>query len=146
MKYLCDGHREAFSNNPEQAKQAWQNIVFQARELFHTVDWEQASLVYGNAFEISELLLSSDPSQFSVDRYLRTAFEFAYCLRKDNARIDLESFIFHVKNHVDSTQHAMGIAMLIQPLQDVVNLPIHVTDFWMKSLLSLDSIDSRVLH
>ena len=120
--------------------------MFQAGELFHTGDWEQASLIYRNAFEISELLLSSDPSQFSVDRYLRTALEFAYCLRKDNERINLESFIYHVKNHIKTTKHAMGIAMHMQPLQDVVNLPIHVADFWMKSLLSLDSIDCRVLH
>jgi hypothetical protein len=146
MNYLCDGHRDEFVNNPQQAVQAWKEIILQARESYHLQDWERSTLVYGNAFEISELLLSSYPTQFSVDRYLRTALEFAYSLRKGREDADLDAFVVHVKGNVETIKHTMAISMLMQPLEEVIKLPIDVADFWMKSLLSLDYIEARVLH
>lgn len=146
MKYLCDSHRDEFSNNPQQAAQAWRGIIVQARELFHLEEWARASVVYGNAFEISELLLRSNPSQFSVDRYLRSALEYAYSLRKHNPEMGLGSLIVHVKNNIRGLQHTMSVPQLVEPLEEVIKLPINLADFWMYSLISLDSIESRVVH
>jgi hypothetical protein len=146
MKYLCDSHRDEFANNPQQAAQAWRGIIVQARELFHMQAWEKASVVYGNAFEIAELLLSSNPSQYSVDRYLRSALEYAYSLRKHDAKMNLGSLIVHVKNHIRGIQHTMAVPLLLEPLEEVIKLPLNLADYWMQSLLSLDTIESRVLH
>ena len=146
MRYLCSQHRSIFTDNPQQAAESWQAIMLKARELFHLQEWQQASVVYGNAFEISELLLVSRPTRFSVDRYLRSALEFAYVLRKNETQSNLNVLIQHVKNKIESIKHSMAVPLLIKPIDEVINLPIHLADYWMQSLLSLDSIDQRVLH
>ncbi|MGR6873551.1 hypothetical protein ACU6U9_14870 [Pseudomonas sp. HK3] len=146
MKYLCDNHRGEFVNNPQQAIQAWQVIIEQARALFHSQDWQKASVAYGNAFEISELLLSCHSSSFSVDRYLRSALEYAYALRKEEANVNLYSLVQYVENNIQGIKHRLSVSLLLQPLEDVISMPINVADFWMVSLLSLDHIESRVLH
>jgi hypothetical protein len=146
MKYLCNSHRDEFTNNPQHAARAWKNIIEQARELFHMKEWERATIIYGNAFEISELLLTSDPTQYSVDRYLRSALEFVYALRKKNTKVNLAALIFHVETSIKGISHSMATPQLMQPLEEVINLPINLVDFWMLSLLSLESIESRVLH
>lgn len=146
MKYLCDQHRSEFANNPKQATHAWKVIIDQARQLFHTQDWENASRVYGNAFEISELLLVSERTAFSVDRYLRSALEYAYVLRKEGAGVDLSALISHVSQNIKNVKHTLSLELLVKPLEDVIRMPMHLADFWMLSLLSLDHIESRVLH
>ena len=146
MKYLCDLHRGEFVNNPQQAIQAWQVVIQQARALFHAKDWERASVAYGNAFEISELLLSCSGSAFSVDRYLRSALEYAYALRKEQASVNFHLLVCHVENHIQGIKHTLSVPMLIKPLEEVILMPINLADFWMVSLLSLDHIESRVLH
>jgi len=120
--------------------------MLQAREVFHIQDWQKAAIIYGNAFEISELLLVSNPTAFSVDRYLRTALEFAYALRKNKVVTNLNPLIPHIKNNIRNIKHSMAMEFLIQPVEEVINLPIHLSDHWMKSLLSLDSLDHRILH
>jgi|GEM_PF-2232836 len=146
MKYLCNSHRDEFANNPQQASQAWRGIIVQARGLFHLQEWSKATVLYGNAFEISELLLSSNPSQYSVDRYLRSALEYAYVMRKHNPNMGLSSLIAHVKHNIRGHQHSLPISQLLEPLEEVINLPINLADFWMYSLISLDSIESRTVH
>ena len=146
MRYLCNNHRTQFINDPQHAAQSWQVMMLQARELFHLQDWHKAAMVYGNAFEISELLLISDPTVFSVDRYLRCALEFAYALRKNHTDSNLNALIPHVKSHIKHVKHSMTTEYLIQPVEEVINLPIHLSDHWMQSLLSLDHLDHRVLH
>jgi hypothetical protein len=42
--------------------------------------------------------------------------------------------------------HSMALPQLMQPLEEVSKMPINLVDFWMLSLLSLDSIESRILH
>ena len=146
MRYLCNNHRDEFTNNPQQAAEAWQVIMLQARELFHVGDWQKATVIYGNAFEISELLLKHNQSQFSVDRYLRSALEFAYAARKSQVTSNLNALINHVQRTIKNIQHSMALTQLIQPIDEVINLPIHLADHWMQALLSLDSIEERVLH
>ena len=103
-------------------------------------------VIYGNAFEISELLLSQDPTRFSVDRYLRSALEFAYVLRKNKTKSNLTTLISHVEKNINHIKHTMAVPMLMQPIDEVINLPIHLSDHWMQSLLSLDSVELRILH
>ncbi len=146
MRYLCNSHRAQFINDPHHAAQSWQLIMLQAREIFHLQDWQKAAIVYGNAFEISELLLVSHPTAFSVDRYLRTALEFAYALRKNQTDTNLNALIPHITENIQNIKHSMAMSFLIQPVEEVINLPIHLSDHWMQSLLSLDSLDHRVLH
>jgi hypothetical protein len=146
MKYLCNNHRNEFANNPQQAARAWKGIIEQARELFHMREWEKATIVYGNAFEISELLLTSDRTQYSVDRYLRSALELVYALRKKDTEVNLAAFILHVEMSIKGIPHSMALPQLMRPLEEVSKMPINLVDFWMLSLLSLDSIESRILH
>ncbi len=117
-----------------------------ARSLFHLQHWDQAVVIYGNAFEISEILLTNSQSKFSIDRYLRTALEFAYAMRKSQTPCNLESFLRHVKKQIALTKTTTDLSYLIQPIEEVINLPIHMADHWLTALLSLDAIEHRVLH
>lgn len=117
-----------------------------ARSLFHLQCWEQAVMIYGNAFEISEILLTNSQTKFSTDRYLRTALEFAYVLRKSQTPCNLEAFLPHVKKQLVQTKSSVNLSYLIQPIEEVIQLPIHMADHWLTALLSLDSIEHRVLH
>ncbi len=146
MRYLCKDHRKEFSRNPKQAAQSWQEIIMRARSLFHLQHWDQAVVIYGNAFEISEILLTNSQTKFSIDRYLRTALEFAYALRKSQTPCNLEAFLPHVKKQMALTKTCDNLSYLIQPIEEVINLPIHMADHWLTALLSLDAIEHRVLH
>jgi len=146
MRYLCKDHRKEFSRNPKQAAQSWQEIIMRARSLFHLQHWDQAVVIYGNAFEISEILLTNSQTKFSIDRYLRTALEFAYALRKSQTPCNLEAFLPHVKKQMALTKTRDDLSYLIQPIEEVINLPIHMADHWLTALLSLDAIEHRVLH
>ena len=146
MRYLCKDHRQEFSRNPKRAAQSWQEVIMRARTLFHLQHWDQASVIYGNAFEIAEILLTNSQSQFSVDRYLRSALEFAYTLRKSQTPCELEAFLPHVKQQLARAKTKVDLPYLTQPIEEVINLPIHMADHWLTALLSLDAIEHRVLH
>ena len=146
MRYLCNDHRREFTRNPQQAAQSWQEIIMRARDLFYLEYWDQAVVIYGNAFEISEILLTNSQTQFSIDRYLRTALEFAYALRKSQTPCNLKAFLPHVKKQLSLTKTTAHLPQLIQPIEEVINLPIHMADHWLTALLSLGAIEHRVLH
>ncbi len=146
MRYLCKDHRKEFSRNPKQAAQSWQEIIMRARTLFHLEHWEQAVVIYGNAFEIAEILLTNSQTQFSTDRYLRSALEFAYVLRKSQTPCNLKAFLPHVKKQLSLSKTTADVPHLTQPIDEVINLPIHMADHWLSALLSLDAIEHRVLH
>ena len=70
----------------------------------------------------------------------------AYVMRKHNPNMGLSSLIAHVKHNIRGHQHSLPISQLLEPLEEVINLPINLADFWMYSLISLDSIESRTVH
>ncbi len=146
MRFLCTDHRRELNCNPKQAAQLWQKLILQGRGLFHLQYWEQAVVVYGNAFEISEMLIANSQTKYSIDRYLRTALEFAYVLRKSQTPCNLESFPLHVKKQLSLLKTEQPISHLMQPIEEVIDLPLHMADFWLRELLSLDSIESRIYH
>ena len=82
----------------------------------------------------------------AVDRYLRSALEYAYALRKEQASVNFHLLVCHVENHIQDIKHTLSVPMLMKPLEEVIHMPINLADFWMVSLLSLDHIESRVLH
>jgi hypothetical protein len=146
MRFLCTDHRRELNRNPKQAAKMWQELISQGRKLFHLEHWEQAVMIYGNAFEVSEILISNSQTKYSIDRYLRTALEFAYVLRKSQTPCNLNAFLPHVKKHLSLLNSPQPLSHLLQPINEVVTLPIHMADFWLRELLSLDNIEQRILH
>ncbi len=146
MRFLCTDHRRVLNSNPKQAAQLWQELILQGRGLFHLQYWDQAVVVYGNAFEISEMLIANSQTKYSIDRYLRTALEFAYVLRKNQSPCNLKAFPPHVKKQLSLLNTEQPISHLMQPIEEVIDLPLHMADFWLRELLSLDSINQQVLH
>ena len=80
--FLCPKHKQAFVDKPEYAEVIWARLINEAQHQVSLYEWNKAVIIYGNAFEICDILLMKSNDNNAIKRYLRTAIEFAYVLRK----------------------------------------------------------------
>ena len=81
MKFLCGKHRLWLTQNPEELLPGWRRTCRMGREALVEEHWHQAAVFFGNAWEMSELLLSAQPGRGSQQRYIETAGEMMWALR-----------------------------------------------------------------
>ncbi len=143
MGFLCQKLRKALSLNHKKAMSSWHETVFRARLCVSDENWENAILIYGSAFEISEILLSQKPDNSAVNRYMRTALEFAYSLRYSPSRCDLNALTDIVEERLSIEILSQPIEKWLTPLQDVIHSPLHQVEHWMQMLFSLDTPKPR---
>ncbi len=101
MKFICDRHREIYASDPQAALQFWNRSLALARQKVLHAQWGEASVIYGNAFEAAEILLGADVcNKRALTRYLQTAEEFAYALRKNTCINEVGLLITSVRNRL----------------------------------------------
>ena len=120
MKFLCDHHRSILSACTIQAKRSWKRTLDLAQFYAANDDWGRAVLYSGNSLEISEIVLSHQPSTENARRYVETATEFAYalvCYGRDYNLLALYSSAYH---RLFAAQPAADIDALMRPLKEIL--------------------------
>ncbi|MEI6897396.1 MAG: hypothetical protein V5786_07930 [Psychromonas sp.] len=81
---------------------AWQCLVEQARSKIYNADWDGACVFYKQAFVIAEKLMCEQncAKKCAVNRYLNTAEEFAFVMKKNNFDCALALFFSQIKENL----------------------------------------------
>ena len=108
--------------------QFWQYLIEQAREKIKHSDWDGACIAYKEAFAITEKLLCNQCNQncsepCDISRYLNTAEEFAFAMRKNNFDCALEVFISQIKEKIADKESKLAITDLTRRLMALASSP-----------------------
>ncbi len=147
MVFLCMKHRTKLVESPQYADAMWNRLMLLAREKFDQMAWNDMFLMHGNAFEVATILLRHESaSNDSVERYVRTATEFAYSLRKSTYPSDLPLFIAMVKDALKEHGAQQPLDTLLTPLTDVAFTPLNEVDLWMHTLFAAGANAEQTRH
>lgn len=144
---MCEKHREKLSEDPKNAVMMWSKLINLARHQAAHGQWHKCINSYGNAFDAAEIIFESDVPSTAVNRYIRTACEFAYAIRQCNYPCDLSLFAALIKRKLEKNLYPASILFLIRPLKDIISAPMDEVDRWMEALIEADySKQNRQLH
>lgn len=102
---------------------AWQTLVDQARQKINEADWEGACVIYKQAFVIAETMMCKQECSKScaVNRYLNTAEEFAFVMKKSNFDCALAVFAAQIKDNLEQQETQLSHAELAQRLNSLAS-------------------------
>jgi hypothetical protein len=124
VKFICDPHREIYASDPRAALIFWSRTLSLARQKVVQAQWGEASVIYGNAFEVAEILLTGDDcDQRAIARYLQTSAEFAYALRKNTCINEVGQLISMVRHRLHHHIPSHQLNEMLQPLLDMTIRP-----------------------
>lgn len=97
----------------------WQSLIDQAREKINNADWEAASVIYKEAFELAEQMMckQSCNQHCSMSQYLNTAAEFAFVMKQNDFDCALAMFIGQIQNSIAEHNPALCGDELVEHLQ-----------------------------
>ena len=132
--FLCKQHRQELINQPKCAEDTWLKLMNNGRGKAYQQDWNSAAIVFGNAFETAEILLSQTATDREVNRYVYTATEFAYALRNCGYPSDLQMLVAIAEQHLSQALYPAQVQLLLKPLTDVAFSPMEEVNHWMQKL------------
>jgi hypothetical protein len=105
MYYLCNTHRKTFSNNPIKALQDWKVFIETGQSKLKNSDPYHATLYFGNAFEISQILLNQ-PCRFHktqlkrIDRFMISGFYLSECYKRSQRFDEQHQLLMDIYNQL----------------------------------------------
>lgn len=133
-------------NNPEQALTAWIKLINAARHKAMENQWKVAVKLYGNAFEVSQLIFLHTPRTIEANRYVRTAIEFVFSLRYSGYPANLDLLIAAIQDCLETILSPEESRKNIEPLQDVAFSPMSEVDRWMQMFYGVESSYGKTIH
>ena len=147
MKFLCDHHRQHYIKDPQAALNFWAKTLGMARAKASDALWGEASLIYGNAYEAAQILLDTDSrSGRALTRYLQTATEFAFSLRKNTCVNELGQLVALMREQLRFRLSQHQLEICIDSLMGVASLPEEDVDEWIDITLSMEAARESTLH
>ncbi len=146
MNFMCCRHRLELSENPEKAIAVWSRLLMQAKLKFAKGNFREAAIACGNALDCAEITFEDNPVSGEVNRYLRTAVELIYIIRRGNDILNTEMLLNHVEETLQENLYPADVKLLTKPLQDVTYLPLDRVSNWMQILWDADKQLCRQLH
>jgi hypothetical protein len=146
IRFLCPKHRQELLDNPAYAQAIWVRLLSSARHKLDQGNWDNAALVYGNAFETAEILFEQSDCFYEVNRYLQSAIEFAYALRHCSYAADLGLLVAIVKQQLGDKLYPAQIKLLLKPLTDMAFSPLSEIIFPVSRPHSKSSKSAHTLH
>ena len=146
MGFLCTNHRQHIKENPQRAHQSWNKTLFAARQLVKESRWNQAVIFYGNALEISEIMLTQESCIKSQECYLRTAVELMHALRNSEHEYDSLALFQMVLNRLEKERENFNCHEQLRPLKDVAFEPLSDVNRWMVQWHELVSTPAQIVH
>lgn len=110
----------------EQAQQStWQSLITQARDKINEADWEGACVLYKQAFTIAENMMCKQncSKNCAVNRYLKTAEEFAFVMKKSNFDCALALFVGQIEDNIAQQEINLSSAELNHRLNELAFSP-----------------------
>jgi len=104
---------------------AWQSLIAQARHKINEADWEGACVLYRKAFTIAETMMCKQgcSKQCAVNRYLKTAEEFAFVMKKSNFDCALALFVGQIEDNIAQQEINLSSAELNHRLNELAFSP-----------------------
>lgn len=135
MRFLCEGCCAQLSSCPEKAKDFWNRTWNKGSAYRCSAQWERAVVAYGNSLDAAQIILrqSKVPVE-DLERYLRTAQELIYAMRKGGYYGDIDSFLTDVSETIETITLPRPKGWYLRSVQAVADNPICAVDAWMKSL------------
>jgi hypothetical protein len=148
MKFMCNMCRQHLAAEPERAYDFWKGAVRKANKNRDALQWDAAITAYGNALDAADILLDQkDSPKEDLERYLRTAQEMTYALRKGGYFGDLDAFVLTVEARLSDEVLPKPVVWYLRPLKDVAENPICAVDMWMNTLAETFRFSSKqVVH
>ncbi len=144
--FLCPKHKQAFINKPEYAESVWKRLITEAQQQVCQYEWKKALIIYGNAFEISDILLKETNDNHAIKRYLRTAIEFAYVLRQCSYSADVSTLVAFATDTLTEHLYPAECQLILQPLNNVAFSAMHEPKHWMNILQYMSESYSKTIH
>ena len=147
MKFLCAHHRQMYQQNAHHAFNFWVKALGMARIRVGEKNWPAASVMYGHAYEVAQIMLSSEANtEKSLGRFLSTAIEFGYSLRKNNCADELANLIACVEEELRCYASAGELKLLLRPLNELTDKSETELDEWIDWTLCIDMGANRIIH
>jgi len=110
---------------------AWQSLIAQARCKINEADWEGACVLYKQAFTIAETMMckQSCSKQCAVNRYLKTAEEFAFVMKKSNFDCALALFVGQIEDNIAQQEINLSSTELNNRLNELAFAPKLVANY-----------------
>lgn len=108
--------------SPSQLEQDWLSWLQSGRDLARSGHWEGACIIYKRAFAIAEKLLcqqgcaATGCQQCALKRYLATAEEFAYVIRKNDFDCALDALLGWIENQLETQTDSAQVQELMAGL------------------------------
>lgn len=118
----------------------WYYLIEQAREKINYCDWDGACIFYKKAFFIAEKLLRKQKScsqPCPLKRYLSTAEEFAFVMKKNNFDCALAMFISQIKDNVSQQETQLPVTTLTGKLTTIASTPQQELERFYKVPISI---------
>lgn len=81
MRYMCNKHRHWLVEHPTELLPSWRKTRMAGRAAMARLRWDHAVMYYGNALEMSEIMMIQTPGQRNQQRYVDTATDMMHALR-----------------------------------------------------------------
>ena len=148
---LCNKHREYALQSPEIAKTMWCRLLEIGRAKMSVGQWDDAVGLYGSAFETADILLQGELSSAEdVDRYINTALEFVYALRKSSFEFNRPCLLSAIRTRLEheANYHELSrpLECIVSQLIDLIYAKITQVDECMAQLYSSENINSESFH
>jgi len=103
----------------------WQLLIAQARGKINEADWEGACVLYKQAFTIAESMMCKQncSKNCAVNRYLKTAEEFAFVMKKSNFDCALALFVGQIEDNIAQQEVNFSSAELSHRLNELAFSP-----------------------
>lgn len=123
------------------------HLQTKARKHLQARQWGPAVKDYAAALEVADTMLK-DPvtRKFAIERYLRTALELTYAMRKYKPETDVSDLIETVKQRLQPLFSPLPAEVVIAPLVDVAFSPIEDVDDWISMLFSYEASGQTMPH
>lgn len=144
--FLCPKHKQAFKDKPEYAEMIWTRLMNEAQHQVSLLEWNKAVVIYGNAFEISDILLKESDDNNAIKRYLRTAIEFTYVLRKCSYSKDVSTLVSFVTETLTQHLYPAECRLILQPLNNIAFSTLHEPQQWSNILKYMSESYSKTVH
>lgn len=146
MGFLCPHHRETITSDSDQAEISWQKTMHAGRRSVTEMTWDKAVMFYGNALEISEILLRKLPGKRSQERYVRASVELMHAMRNSQYHQDSLALFQMILNRLDREDLAKSTKKTLKPLKDVTFEPLEKVNHWMSQWHAMVSQEVVTVH
>ena len=119
MHFLCNTHRLHLIENPQDVLPAWRRTCRLGREALSEGDWRKAAMMFGNAWEMSDILLLQTPGQSAQQRYVDTSAEMMWALASGHQTQSCRQLFARVLSRLEKEPHMLCSQPSLSLLRDL---------------------------